>query len=35
MNEAETFKAALRREKLEVHIEDEKHWVTGARKGVR
>ena len=21
--------------KLEVHIEDEKHWVTGARKGVR
>ncbi len=22
-------------DKLEVHIEDEKHWVTGARKGVR
>lgn len=21
--------------KLEVHIEDEKHWVTGVRKGVR
>ncbi len=22
-------------DKLEVHIEDEKHWVTGARNGVR
>lgn len=22
-------------ERLEVHIEDEKHWVTGVRKGVR